>query len=70
MFGCYRRKLNHRINNIHERALKLFYKEYISSFDDLLIKDNQFRIHHRNLQNLDAENKYLSANYKHYFSKS
>ena len=50
--------------------MELFYKEYNSSFDDLLIKDNQFRIHHCNLQNLDAENKYFSVNYKHYFSKS
>ena len=43
------RKLNNRINKIHERALRLVYKDYISSFDDLLAKDNSFKIHHRNL---------------------
>ena len=44
------RKLNNRINQIHERALRLVYNNYTSSFDELLLKDNSFRIHHRNLQ--------------------
>ena len=44
------RKLNNLINHIHERALKLVYKDYTSTFDELLLKDNSFRIHHRNLQ--------------------
>ena len=43
------RKLNNRINHIHERALRLVYKDYISSFNELLLKNNSFRIHHRNL---------------------
>ena len=46
------RKWNNRINKIHERALRLVYKDYISSFDDLLAKDNSFKIHQRNLQKL------------------
>ena len=31
-------------------ALRLVYKDYTSSFDELLFKYNSFRIHHRNLQ--------------------
>ena len=49
------RKLNNRINNIHERALRLVYKDYTSSFDDLLATDNSFKIHQRNLQKLAIE---------------
>ena len=51
------RKLNNRINKIHERALRLVYKDYTSSFDDLLAKDNfqnpsekSTETSHRNLQ--------------------
>ena len=49
------RNLNNRINHIHERALRLIYKDYTSSFDELLFKDNSFRIHYRNLQKLATE---------------
>ena len=49
------RKLNNRINHIHERALRLVYKDYTRTFDELLLKDNSFRIHHRNLQKLAIE---------------
>ena len=50
------RKLNYRINNIHKRTLKILHKDYISSFDDLLVKDNSFRIHHTNLQKIGCRN--------------
>ena len=36
------RKVNNRINQIHERVLRLLYKDYTSSFDELLLKDNSF----------------------------
>ena len=53
------RKLNNhiheRINYIHKRALRLVYKYYNSSFDELLFKDHSFRIHHRNLKKLATE---------------
>ena len=49
------RKLNNRINKIHERALRLVYKDYILSFDDLLAKDNSFKVHQRNPQKLATE---------------
>ena len=49
------RKLNERINHIHERALRIVYKDFNSSFQELLIKDNSSNIHHRNLQKLVTE---------------
>ena len=38
------RKLNHRSNNIHEKALILVYKDYGPSFDDLLVKNNSVKL--------------------------
>ena len=49
------RKLNNRINHIHERALRLVYKDYASCFDQLLLKNNCFGILYRNLQKLTIE---------------
>ena len=49
------RKQNHYINRIHERALRVVYKDYNSSFDELLEKDNCYNIHDRNLQKLVTE---------------
>ena len=49
------RKLNNRINSIHERALRLVYMDNKSTFDDLLKKDESFTVHHRNIQTLAIE---------------
>ena len=49
------RNLNNRINRIHERALRLVYKDSTSTFPELLSNDNSFSIHHRNLQKLAIE---------------
>ena len=49
------REINNRINNIHERALRLAYKDYQSSFEMLLRKDGSVTIHHKNLQLLVTE---------------
>ena len=49
------RTLNNRINNLHERALRIVYKDHYSSFEDLLLKDKSFTIHHKNLQKLATE---------------
>ena len=43
------RKMNRKINNIHERALRLVYVDYTSSFNELLSKDKSISIHHRNI---------------------
>ena len=49
------RKLNERINHIHKGLLRIVYKDFESSFQDLLIEDNSLKIHHRNLQKLVTE---------------
>ena len=49
------RKQNHHINRIQERALRVVYKDYDSSFDELLEKENSYKTHDRNLQKLVAE---------------
>ena len=49
------RKLNNRINSIHERALRIVYSDYISSFEELLERDNSVSIHIRNIQTLAIE---------------
>ena len=41
---------NSRINKIHERALRIAYRDTESSFDELLAKDNSVSVHQRNLQ--------------------
>ena len=43
------RQMNRKINNIHERALRLVYVDYTSSFNELLSKDKSISIHHRNI---------------------
>ena len=50
------RTLNNRINKIHERALRLVYKdEAFLSFDDLLKSDKSVSIHQKNLPILTTE---------------
>ena len=47
--------LNSKINALHHRALKLVYQDEKSFFDELLIKDNSVRVHHRGIQYLEIE---------------
>ena len=49
------RKLNNKINRLHERALRLVYKKSTLSFNELLTMDNSFTVHQRNLQQLATE---------------
>ena len=49
------RRINRKINHIHERALRLVYDNYTASFDDLLKKDNTVSIHHRNIHYVAIE---------------
>ena len=45
------RTLNNRINKLHEKALRLVYKNPTLTFE----MDNSFTIHHRNIQKLAIE---------------
>ena len=57
LIGCmfYSRKLHERINHIRERALRIVYKDFNSSFQELLTENSSLNIHHRNLQKLVTE---------------
>ena len=45
----YNREINNKINHLHERALRIIYKDNTSTFEELLEKDNSFSVHHRKL---------------------
>ena len=47
--------MNKKINRIHERALRIVYRDYESSFEDLLKKDKSLTFHHRNIQQVAIE---------------
>ena len=69
------RMLNNRINKLHERALRIVYKNSNLTFEELLQKDKSFTIHHRNLQKLATEMYKIKNNYsplmmKHIFPDS
>ena len=49
------RESNNLINKIHERALRIAYGDYESTFDALLEKDGSVSIHQRNIQTLATE---------------
>ena len=49
------RKLNSRVNKLHERPLIIVYQDYASSFTELPEKDNSTAIHNRNVQLLATE---------------
>ena len=49
------RKINNRINRIHERTLRVVYNDDNATFEQLLEKDNAVKIHDRNLQVLATE---------------
>ena len=52
---CHSHKLNNRINNIHERALRIVFQDKHTSFDELLKKAGTVKIHYKNLQILATE---------------
>ena len=49
------RKVNSKINHLQERSFGIVYNNYITLFEDLLEKDNTFKIHHKNIQSLAIE---------------
>ena len=52
---CHSRGLNQKINKIHERALRIAYKDFDSHFEELLRKDSAVTVHEKNLQILATE---------------
>ena len=52
---CHCRSLNTKINKLHERALRVVYKDDNLTFQQLLEKDNSVTIHDRNLRKLAVE---------------
>ena len=68
------RQMNDKINHIQERALRLVYSDYTTSFGDLLIRDESVSIHHRNIQRVAIEmvkatNDLCPEMIKYHFSK-
>ena len=49
------RGFNSKINHLHERSLRVVYKDSISSSEDLLKRDKSFTIQQRNIQSLAIE---------------
>ena len=49
------RQTNHKINKLHERALRIVYNDHFSSFEELLSKDKSVTVHQSNLQILTTE---------------
>ena len=49
------RKLNNKINKLHELCLRIVYSDNASSFEELLETDNYVSVHHRNIQVLANE---------------
>ena len=49
------RQENNRISHLHERALRIVYNDYKSTFENLLELDISVSIHHRNIRLLSIE---------------
>ena len=49
------RTLNNKINKLQERALRILYKDDISTFNQLLEKDDSITVHDRNIKLLGKE---------------
>ena len=55
LWMCHSRTINNRINKIHERSLRIVYRDEISSYEQLLVKSESVTIHHKNIQVLATE---------------
>ena len=52
------RKLNAKINRLHERVLKIVYKDHSLTYDELLVKDNSFARHEKKIQTCNVPSEY------------
>ena len=50
-----RRSTNARISHVHERALRIVYKNNCLCFDQQFKMDKSYNIHHKNIQTLAIE---------------
>ena len=48
----HKKSINKKIDNLHERALRLIYCDHSSDFQELLQRDNSVTIHQKNIQAL------------------
>ena len=55
LWRCHSRSIHATINKIHERSLRIVYRDNISSFNLLLERSSSVSIHHKNLQFLAVE---------------
>ena len=46
------RTANNKINRLHQRALRIAYEYFETTFEELLTKDGSVTIHQRNLRDL------------------
>ena len=49
------RQNNSKIKHLHERCLRLTHNDKLSSYEELLEKDESVSIHHKNIQSLVIE---------------
>ena len=49
------RRIDYKINKLHERALKIVYKDHFSPCEELRSKYKSITVHQRNIQILAAE---------------
>ena len=56
------RAFNTKIKLLHYSALKFVHQDELSTFQELLIKDNSVSVHHRNIQFLAELFKVISGN--------
>ena len=52
---CHSHAKNNKINRLHERCLRIIYNDKVSTFEQLLEKDNSGSMHTRNLRFLAVE---------------
>ena len=52
---CHSRTIKNKINQLHERCLRVMYNDKISSFKELLKREGSVPVHNRNLQIVATE---------------